>query len=193
FSIVHLNRKKQRRAGQAFRIFWPEITLVEIKGGLAVQFEQNISGRTRHLPPWTEHVPSAGAAVSDLDRLAIEADGDHNVAPRRAIASDKRFCEVGAIAGESSCQRNAGTDRGDHTIDEFTAVDVQAVGQDEYTGQIVLAQGPANGLAAAPRLRGIRNILSDQPQFGGMKADRRCHDSFITHVVVVDLPAGAAT
>src|SRR5579872_1245003 len=147
---MHLDRKKQGRTRQAFRILRPEVTLVEVESWLAIQFEQNVSGRSRHLPPRSEQVPSAGAAVTDSDCLAVKADSDHHAAPRTAIASDKRFREIGAVASKSSGQWNAGPDRGDHAVDEFAAVDVQTVGQNENAGEIVRAQGPANSFAAGP-------------------------------------------
>ena len=125
---------------------------VEIESGFAVKFEQNISARPGHLPPRSEQIPTAGAAVADSDGAAIEADTDHHARPGNAVTSDKRIRKAGAVAGQSARDRDSWPDRSDQPVDKFAAIDVQTIRKHEYPGQIFPAQSSPDGLAATARL-----------------------------------------
>ena len=145
--ILDLQRKQQAGAGQPLGFIAPD-TARRDRGRFAIEFEQHVALRTRNRAPWTENVPSAGAAVSDSDGAAVEADACNHPAPRRAIGADQRLLELRSVAGKPARQRNMRSDHLGNACHQFAAVDVQPIGKNEDACKIRRQQSLGNNATA---------------------------------------------
>ena len=125
---VKPEREEQAGRGEAACFFFAEVALVEIKRRFAVEFEEHIADGARDAPARTELVPTAGAAVSDADGGAIEADRGDKMIARRTIGTDQRGEKIRTVTRETAGKRNLVTDDRRNSGDQLAAVDVKAIG-----------------------------------------------------------------
>jgi hypothetical protein len=192
FRIADQQWKEQGGARQTLGVVFAEITHIELERRLAVQFEQDIAAGAGDAAARPELVPAAGAAMADAHGVAVEADGAHRPAARRAVGADKRFAELRAVAGQPAGQRNLRAHNVGDACDQLAAVHMQAVRQHENSGQVLCRERPAYGFPAPARLLGSGNGLAGHPQRRRIKAQRRGSNVAVGDVVVPDLAAGAA-
>lgn len=124
---------------------------------------------------------------------SIESNSQDRAGARRTVAADKSFLEVCTIASQPAGQCNFWTDYLGDARHKLAAIDVQTVGQDEHTREIICIKRAPNRLAAGARLVWLANILLVQSQRGRIKADGRSNDFIVADIAVVDLTAGAAS
>jgi hypothetical protein len=74
---------------------------------------------------------------------------------------NQRLREVGAVAGETTGERDIRPDCSDQSLDKLAAVNVQTVGKHEDTGQIFSTQSSTDGLSAMAGLLRIGNVVAD--------------------------------
>ena len=173
--IVDLQRKQQRGAGQRLDLVFAEIALVEVQCRPAVQLESTLPLADGDPPFRAEHVPAAGAAVTDPDRASVQSDRRDLPAAGRAIQSDDGFDELRPVSGKPAGNRNV-PDMLRDAGDQFAAVDRQTVRQHEHAGEIVGRQRPADRFTVQPASSvGILYRLDRGPDRGRVEADSRWH------------------
>ena len=191
--IENPEREQQARAGQAACVLVAEITFVKIQRRLAVKLEQHVAARTGDLPARSEFVPAAGAAMTDTDRRPVEADCRHHPPVRRTVRADQRFLKSRAVAGKSARNRNAFARRAGKPGNQFAAVHIEPVGQNEHADEVGRCQRAADRFAAGARMLRAMRRLAGHAQRRCVEADRNSGDLFVSDVVVADLTACAAS
>src|SRR5262249_52706455 len=145
--VLDLQRKAESGAGQALNLRCVEVAFVEIERRLAIELEHHIALRAGHAASGPEAIQSAGAAVADVDGVAVEADRSDNAASRRAIGADEGLAEVGAVACQSAGQGNVATNRRVDAGDQIAAVHAQPICEHENSRQVVPHQLAPDALA----------------------------------------------
>ena len=130
--------------------------------------------------------------MADTDRRTVKANRRDQMFARCAVGADKCFAKIGAVAGKPTGNRDRFADRAGDPGNQLTAIDVQAIRQNENADQVGCRQGAADRVAAGAGTFGRARRFASDAEAGRIEADCRGGDLVVVDVVVVDLPAGAA-
>ncbi len=183
--------KKEAGGGKAGGAF-AEVAFVEGERGLVVERVEDVSGGVSDETFGAERFPAAGGAVGDAEAIAIEADGDDAAGIERGAESDQRVAEDVAIAGEAAGDMNIGRKAGAKTGGEESAVDEEAVAENENVTECGRGE-PAAEFCGGFEAFGRRADGNGFGANGGvLERDADGAEAVVGNVVAEDFARGAA-